>query len=247
MSSISVIIPYYKKNKFIDKAIKSVLNQSYKKFEIILIYDDDDKYDLKLIKKISKKNKKIRLIVNKKNIGAGYSRNIGIKNSKGKFIAFLDADDYWHHNKLEKQLDFMKKKSIKISHTSYKIINNDNSVINLRNAKFLLDHNSLLKDCEIGLSTVMIDKKFFKNKIKFPKLKTKEDFVLWLELSKISNIYGLNTYLSYWRNTENSLSKNLSQKILDGFRVYNNYMGFSFFKSVYYLCILSFRYLKKNI
>jgi len=208
MSSISVIIPYYKKNKFIDKAIKSVLNQSYKKFEIILIYDDDDKYDLKLIKKISKKNKKIRLIVNKKNIGAGYSRNIGIKNSKGKFIAFLDADDYWHHNKLEKQLDFMKKKSIKISHTSYKVINNDNSVINLRNAKFLLDHNSLLKDCEIGLSTVMIDKKFFKNKIKFPKLKTKEDFVLWLELSKISNIYGLNTYLSYWRNTENSLSKN---------------------------------------
>tara|TARA_Y100000389_G_C17467250_1_gene526779 strand:+ start:3732 stop:4472 length:741 start_codon:yes stop_codon:yes gene_type:complete len=245
MSLVSVIIPYYKKKDFIQKSIKSVLNQSYKKFEIILIYDDDSKIDLHLIKKISKQSKKIKLIINKKNIGAGYSRNLGIKKSKGQFLAFLDADDFWYRNKLKIQLEFMKKNSINISHTSYKVINIDNRVTNYRKAKFLLNHSSLLKDCEIGLSTVMIKKNFFGKKIKFPNLKTKEDFVLWLKLSKITDIFGLNVYLGYWRNTKKSLSKSILQKIFDGFKVYKNYMGYSFIKSVYFLGLLSINYIKK--
>lgn len=245
MSLISVIIPYYKKRDFIEKSISSVLNQSYKKFEIILIYDDESKTDLHFIRKIIKKNKKIKLIINKKNIGAGYSRNLGIKKSKGQFLAFLDADDYWHHNKLKKQLEFMKKRSIKISHCSYNIINEYDHVVGYRKAKFLLNHNTLLKDCEIGLSTVMIDKNFFGKKVKFPNLKTKEDFVLWLKLSQICDIYGLHIFLGYWRDTENSLSKNILQKIFDGFRVYKNYMRFSYIKSIYFLCLLSINYIKK--
>ena len=112
MQLASIIIPYYKKKNYIYKSINSALNQSYKNFEIILIYDDQDKEDLVFLKKKYGKNKKIRIIDNKKNIGAGMSRNIGIEVSKGRYIAFLDADDEWNKNKLKEQINFMLKNKI---------------------------------------------------------------------------------------------------------------------------------------
>ncbi len=247
MDLVSIIIPYFKKREYILTAIRSALNQTYKKIEILIIYDDEDKIDLDYIKSIKRLDKRIKLIINKKNIGAGYSRNKGITKSKGVFLAFLDADDFWKKDKLKKQIAFMKKNSVKISHTSYKIINKNDKIIGERKAKKLLNHKTLLNDCEIGLSTVIINKKFFSKKIKFPNLKTKEDFVLWLKLTKYSKIYGLKTFLCFWRNTDDSLSKNTIQKILDGFRVYKIYMNFSFFKSIYYLFILSTNYIRKII
>ena len=172
MDLVSIIIPYFKKREYILTAIRSVLNQTYKKIEILIIYDDEDKIDLDYIKSIKKLDKRIKLIINKKNIGAGYSRNKGITKSKGVFLAFLDADDFWKKDKLKKQIAFMKKNSVKISHTSYKIINKNDKIIGERKAKKLLNHKTLLNDCEIGLSTVIINKKFFSKKIKFPNLKT---------------------------------------------------------------------------
>src|SRR6056300_1422137 len=92
---ISIIIPYYKKKKFISKTLKSILNQTYKNFEIIIIYDDIDFTELFYIKKLIKNNKKIKIIINKKNLGVSKSRNIGIKHSRGTYIAFIDSDDKW--------------------------------------------------------------------------------------------------------------------------------------------------------
>ena len=84
------------------------------------------------------------------------------------------------------------------------------------------------------------------NDLKFPNLKTKEDFVLWLKILIFKNkIFALNEILTTWRKSKNSLSDNILQKILDGFKVYNKYMGFNFVKSIYYLLCLSFNYLKK--
>ena len=123
MSLISVIIPYYQKKKYITSSINSVLKQSYKNLELIIIYDDSNHEDLIILKNLRKKDKRIKIFINKKNIGAGLSRNRGIKLSKGKFIAFLDSDDLWLPNKLKKQIFFMKQHKIKISHTSYYIIN----------------------------------------------------------------------------------------------------------------------------
>ena len=116
MSKVSIIIPYFKKKKYIKNTIKSVLDQTHKNFEIILVYDDQDKSDLLYLKKKYNKNKKIKIIVNNQNLGAGYSRNKGIKYCKGEFIAFLDADDEWNKNKLRYQLKFMKKKSYNFSY-----------------------------------------------------------------------------------------------------------------------------------
>lgn len=110
MNLISIIIPYYRKKNYIKSAIRSIYNQNYKRFEIIIIYDDYDRKDLVYIKELKKKYKKINIIVNKQNVGAGYSRNKGIAKSKGKYVAFLDADDLWKPSKLRTQLNFMLKK-----------------------------------------------------------------------------------------------------------------------------------------
>ena len=92
---VSVIIPFYNNLSLLKKSIKSVLNQTFKSFEIIIIYDCGDKSNIKYLKNLNAKYSKIKIIYNKKNIGAGLSRNKGIKISKGKYIAFLDSDDTW--------------------------------------------------------------------------------------------------------------------------------------------------------
>ena len=245
MSLVSVIIPYYRKKQYISRALKSVTNQTYKKLEIIIIYDDDNKDDLKFLKHITLKDKRIKILVNKKNLGVGLSRNKGIKKSRGEYIAFLDADDLWMKDKIKYQIRFMKLREIIFSHTSYSIVDSQDMIISKRKAKNFFRLKDLIKSCDIGLSTVMI-KRCYLNNNKFPNLKTKEDFVLWLKLlSKNVKIYGIDKNLVLWSKIENSLSSSPLQKLVDGFKVYNCYMKFNFLKSFYYLVLLSFNYLKK--
>ena len=247
MDLVSVIIPYYKKKEYISSSINSVLKQSYKNLELIIIYDDSNHEDLITLNKLKKKDKRIKIFINKKNIGAGLSRNKGIKLSKGKFIAFLDSDDLWSSNKLKKQIFFMKKNKIKISHTSYYIINYNNKIIGQRKAKDL-SHMQLLRSCDIGLSTIILDKRLIKNNIKFASIKTKEDYVLWLQITlNEKKIYALPDNLTKWRKLDNSLSSSKFQKFKDGYLVYRKYMKFNQIKSFFYLCLLSINFLLKQI
>ena len=245
MNLVSVIIPYYKKKEYITSSINSVLKQSHKNLELIIIYDDSNHEDLITLNKLKKKDKRIKIFINKKNIGAGLSRNKGIKLSKGKFIAFLDSDDLWSSNKLKKQIFFMKKNKIKISHTSYYIINYNNKIIGQRKAKDL-SHMQLLRSCDIGLSTIILDKRLIKNNIKFASIKTKEDYVLWLQITlSEKKIYALLNNLTKWRKLDNSLSSSTFQKIKDGYLVYRKYMKFSQLKSIFYLGLLSINFILK--
>ena len=239
MALVSVIIPYYKKINQISKTLNSVLAQTFQDFEIILIYDDNNIDDLVYIKESFSKNSKIKIVQNKKNYGAGMSRNIGIKYSSGRFVAFLDADDIWYSDKLEKQVKFMRENKYDFSFTNYsKKISNKKS-IHVQSKKRKISYKDLLHDNEIGLSTVMLNKNIIKNEL-FPSLKTKEDYVAWLKLSKENYIaYNLNEFLSEWNFSANSLSSNLIQKVMDGFRVYYIYLNFNFLKSLFFLLRLS--------
>ena len=247
MNLVSIIIPYFKKKDYILDAINSILNQTYQNFEIIIVYDDIDKSELSLIYKIQKVDKRIKVLINKKNLGAGLSRNYAIKNSNGKYIAFLDADDIWNAEKLKKQVSIMEKKNLSITHTSYVILDKNNNNANIRLAKNL-DYKKLLKSCDVGLSTVMIKKDLFSKKNKFSNLKTKEDYALWLLLTKAGYIfYPIKEILTSWRTSQNSLSSHVLRKLIDGFNVYYKYMKFSFIKSIFLLIQLSLNYLWKNL
>ena len=243
---VSIIIPYYKKKVYFIKTIKSILNQSYNNYELILIYDDPNKQDLNFIKKALRKIKKKVIIINKVNMGAGGSRNNGIKMAKGKFVAFIDADDVWHKDKLKKQINFMKNKICDFSYTGYSIINEKNIFIKNIKAKKLVNYTSLIKSCDIGLSTVILKTSLLK-KDKFPKTITKEDYILWLRLSKKGiKMYGLNLSLASWRKSSNSLSSSVFQKIKDAYYVYNKYLKFNLIKSIYSVMILSFNAVRKK-
>jgi len=242
---VSIIMPYFKKKKYVKNSVLSVLNQTLKNFELIIVYDNETSHELKFINKIKKLDKRIKVIKNKSNIGAGLSRNIGINHSKGIYLAFLDADDLWHKDKLFNQIKFMRKKNIEISHTSYEIINDDSVIKGTRQAK-LMNYKKLIRSCDIGLSTVIIKKKLIEN-LKFPNLKTKEDYVLWLEITKNGKIiHALNKKLTQWRKSNNSLSSSVVRKLTDGYYVYRYYLKFNVIKSLYSLLVLSINFLKKT-
>ena len=109
MDLISIIIPYFKKKIFIKDTLRSVYSQSYKNFEVLIVYDQIDISDLNYIKGLAFYDKRFKVMNNKNNYGVSYSRNHGIKHAKGKYIAFLDADDLWKKDKLKLQYNFMKK------------------------------------------------------------------------------------------------------------------------------------------
>jgi teichuronic acid biosynthesis glycosyltransferase TuaG len=246
MKLVSVIIPYFKKINFIAESVNSAIEQSYNNLEIIIIYDDISHDDLEYILKLKDLDSRISVVINSKTFGAGESRNIGISKSNGQYIAFLDADDIWNSKKIEYQINYMQENNLSCSHTSYDIINEKNITIAHRTAKRFKNFEDLLKSCDIGLSTVMIEKTVFSQYCKFPNMKTKEDFVLWLKILKTKHVFGaIDKSLGCWRNSKNSLSSSTIQKLIDGFKVYYTYMNYNFFKSLYLLICLGLNYLKK--
>jgi teichuronic acid biosynthesis glycosyltransferase TuaG len=247
MKKVSVIMPYYKKLCFFEEAYNSVLNQNYSNIEIIIIYDDDDLTELSFIKKIINNRKNTILIINKKNYGVGFSRNIGINRSQGFYISFLDCDDVWKKNKLRNQVSIMNKLKLDFSFTGYTVINENNNFLYNVPAKNFLTHADLLKSCDIGLSTVMIKRQILK-RFKFSRMITKEDYLLWLQISKNNKIiYGIKKPLSLWRKCNSSLSSNIVQKIRDAFNIYYKHEKQGFIKSLISIIILSFYAYKKKL
>ena len=246
MSLISIIMPYYKKEPYVEESIKSILNQSYTNFEIILINDDIKKKEF--VDALSNLDQRIRVIHNDKNLGAGLSRNMGIKSTKGEYIAFCDCDDLWKKKKLEIQINFMKQFNLNFSFTSYDIIDENNNFLGTRKAANNVNFNKLRNSCDIGLSTVIIKKSIFDNdKYKFANLKTKEDYVLWLKLA-FDNVQmkGIDENLTSWRKNKQSLSSSTIQKLLDGYRVYRIYLGYGVIKSLFCLLVLSINFILKD-
>lgn len=250
MELVSIILPYYKKKDFISLTIESILKQTYKNIEIIIVNDEQSTESRDFLNNIKKNDPRILILSNKINLGAGFSRNEAMKIAKGKYLAFCDADDIWEENKLENQLIFMQKNNVNFSHTSYDIINDLGDKIGNRKASEEIRFKQLLRSCDIGLSTVVVKKKIINDlNIIFPNIKTKEDYVVWLNLSKNGvKIMGLDENLTSWRKLNNSLSSSVIQKIFDGYKVYRLYLKFSVLKSLFYLFLLSVNFLikKKN-
>ena len=244
---VSVIVPYFNDELNINKCINSITNQTYKKFEVIIVDDENTQKSFNTLKKLKKKNK-VRVISTLRNSGVAFARNKGIKSSKGKLIAFLDSDDYWKKNKLKEQVSAFKQNNIDVCYTNYYGITNKSKIIYKVKSPQQMDYKKFIASCPIACSSVMLKKSLTK-KNKFKNLKTKEDYLLWLELSKKKyKFFGINKFLTFYRLRKNSLSRLHTTKFICAFKIYYFYLKFNFFYSlimVYRLYMNSF--LKKYL
>lgn len=239
---VSIVVPVYNAEKFIDETISTVLDQTYTNFELILVNDCSTDNSKKLIKKYLK-DSRIKLINNKTNSKAAISRNNGIKEAKGRYICFLDADDKWDKNKLEKQIKFMKEKDCAFSFTSYEFAD-ENCIPNGKKVIVpeTITYNEALKNTTIWTSTVMLDMiKLSKDDIYMPNVKSEDTACWWSILKKIDKAYGLKNILSFYRRTEGTLSSNKFEAIKRIWNLYRNVEHLTIFKSTYCFFWYAFR------
>jgi len=222
---------------YISETIKSVLNQTFKDWEFILIDDNSSDRTLEIVHSFTTKYSNIKLFKNDINEGAAVSRNRGITESKGDYIAFLDADDLWKPEKLEKQLAFMKVEKCYVSYSSYELINEQGKFLN-KTVKALpnLSYQKLLKSNYVGNLTGIFNAKVL-GKITTPNLRKRQDWILWLAAIKKSGkpAKGIKESLAYYRVREDSMSSNKLDLIKYNYWVYKKGLGFSTIKSVYSL------------
>lgn len=208
MDKISVIIPFYKTEKFIVQAIDSVKNQTYTNWEAIIILDGPNRI-LNKLKSIAADDNRIIIIALEKNVGVSKARNHGINAASGRFIAFLDSDDLWHPEKLEVQVSFMLQNQIDLSFTAYHKINEEGVIIKQVKVPKQVSYNDLLKTNYMGCSTVMYDSKIL-GKVLMPTNTKREDFATWLKILKtIKYAYAIERSLMSYRihADQNSMKK----------------------------------------
>lgn len=244
---ISIIIPVYNAEKFLDETINTVLNQTYKNFELILVNDGSKDKSVDAIKKYN--DKRIKLIDNKNNKGAALSRNDGIRKAKGRYICFLDADDLWNKEKLEKQINFMKEKECAFSFTGYEFAN-ENGIPNGKKV-FIpkkLNYKSALKNTTISTITVMIDtKKMDKDLIYMNNVKSEDTATWWNILKNGYEAFGLNEILSFYRRSDGTLSSNKIEAIRRIWNLYRNVFKLGFFYSLYNFVFYAINAVKRRI
>lgn len=229
----------YNSETFISETIHSVLNQTWNDWELILIDDASTDSTIEIVAPMMEKHAKIKLFKNSTNQGAAISRNIGITEANGKFIAFLDADDVWTPEKLETQIAFMKANNCEVSFSSYQLINEQGKPLN-KTVKALpqLSYQKLLKSNYIGNLTGIYHAEAL-GKITTPNLRKRQDWLLWLSAIKTSGkpALGIQESLAYYRVRKKALSSNKFNLIKYNYSVYKKGLGFSTLKSIYFLLV----------
>lgn len=239
---VSIITPLYNSEKYIGETIESVLNQTYKNWEMLIVDDCSKDNGVKIVNEYVLKDKRIKLFKNEKNEGVSFTRNKAIDLSQGIYIAFLDSDDLWKKEKLKKQISFMEKNNIDLSYTGYEKINMDGSLRGEIRVPEKLDYKELLKNCLIGFLTAIYLKEKFKI-YRFKKIKA-EDYIFWLEILKqMDYAYGIQESLAYYRVSNNSRSSNKFDIVKFHWKIYREYEKLNFFKAVYYYFI----YIKRGV
>ena len=247
---ISIIVPVYNSENFIKDTIKTVENQTYENWELLLVNDCSTDNSKKIIEEYEKKDKRIKLIDLKQNSGAAIARNTGIEMSKGKYIAFLDSDDLWEKEKLEKQIEFMKKNNSIFSFTGYEFAN-ENGIGNGKvvTVPFKINYKQALKNTTIWTSTVIFDvKKLEKELIKMPNVRRGQDTATWWKVLKTGIVaYGLNESLSLYRRSNNTLSSNKIKALKRTWNLYRNVEHLPIFASLYNFSWYCFNAIKRRI
>ncbi len=235
---ISIIIPCFNSSRYLEQTLKSIISQSYKIWEVILIDDNSKDNTFAICKKYRSISKKFKIYKNKKNLGPGATRRVALKYITGEYVCFLDSDDYWLKNKLFTQLHFMKKNNLTLSctnslHKKKSILKREFGTPNILNYKTLLRHNYIIT------STVMIKSNVIKSS--YIKNVGYDDYNLWLNLTKKGNeFHYIDKHLVIYRHVRNSISQNKFRAFFWVLRIYLKSQKLNFIESIYFLAINSF-------
>ncbi len=244
-NTVSVITPAYNVSRFVSKTIKSVLNQTYQNWEMIIIDDVSTDNSVNIVEKYVKRDNRFRLIKLEKNSGPAIARNIGIKEAKGRYIAFLDADDLWLPEKLEKQLKFMNEYDLAFTYLSYKLIDEEGNDLGEFITKEKITYKSMLKTCSVGCLTAIYDTQKL-GKVYMPNILKRQDYGLWLKILKqIGSTRGILEPLAIYRIRKNSISSNKLIAAKYQWKIYREVEKLPFLKSTYYFMWYAYYGFKK--
>lgn len=245
---VSIIMPCFNMASYISDSIKSVIAQTYPHWELLIVDDASTDDTVNIIESYAQFDARIRFAVKKQNSGIADTRNQCIQMACGQFLAFLDADDIWHPEKLEKQLKFMIEKNVGFSYSTYDWIDEEGKTLN----KFIntignLDYETYLQNTIIGCSTVMVNKTIT-GEVVVPKFRTSEDTATWLDILRKGHLaYAIDEPLVSYRIRRKSASSNKIKAAADLWKVYRCHEKLPFFKATYYFSCYAFNAIKKRL
>lgn len=245
MNLVSVITPTFNSENFLDETYKSLKNQIYTNWEWVVTDDCSNDHTLHFLEKISKLDSRVRIFSLKKNSGAALARNNSISKARGRFLAFLDADDLWEKNKLQLQIEFMNSNQLAFTYTSYFIVcengEKTQKIIDKKSRPKLNYEDLLRKQSTVGCSTVILDQQLL-GEVRMPNIRTGQDYATWLSiLKKGESAYHFPKPLTRYRLVSNSLSANKIAKAKRQWEIYRTIEKLSLMKSVYCFLFYSLR------
>ena len=244
--SVDIILPNYNSSQYVEETLNSIISQSFKKWSLLIVDDNSDDKTKNILKKYHSNNK-IKIIWLKKNKGAGFCRNLAIRNSNAKYIAFIDSDDIWEKEKLSRQLNFMVKNKYYFTYTNYNSFKYDKKNINLKEIKpaKYFTFEKFIKDTSIATSTIIIKRSLIGN-VKFTNTKICEDYFFKCQiLKKVNKAYCLLENLTKYRIRKNSLQSNKIRNFYWIWYINKNYNKLNFFKNLISLLCISMNSIKK--
>lgn len=232
--TVSIVMPVYNSEEFVNRSIESILNQTYTDFELIIVDDCSTDQTQSLVKKIASVDERVRLLRLNENSGAAVARNLAINEARGRYIAFLDSDDLWHEEKLSKQLSFMQDNQVAFTYSSYTQIDEEGNSLAEISVPSKVGYKQLLKTNVIGCLTVIYDAEII-GKQEMPLIRKRQDFGLWLKLLKIVDYaYGIKEPLAFYRVRKGSISSNKLSAAKFTWDLYRKIECLPLYKALYY-------------
>jgi len=234
----------YNSSQFLEETVNSVLRQEFQDWEWLVTDDASSDNSVEILRNFA--DPRIKIFTTEKNKGAGAARNISLQNASGKYITFLDSDDYWEPNFLREMTAFMKANNAELAYSNYARCNEKlQPVIEDFKADKTVTFNNLLMTCRLSLLSSMYDcsrtGKFY-----FPEASKREDHVMWLNLlKKIPQGLALPKTMAKYRMHSQSISRKKKNIVVDQYLVYKNFMNFGTAKSLFYTTIWAFNGFKK--
>lgn len=251
MELISIIVPVYNVEKYIVETMDCVRRQTYSDWELLLVEDGSTDRTAEIIAHYTKQtgDKRIHLLRQPYNMGAARARNRALAEAKGRYIAYLDADDLWTPEKLERELAFMQEKNAAFAFTGYEFADEKgNGTGKVVRVPETLTYKQALKNTTIFTTTVMFDTaKIDKNKLEMPVMKS-EDTALWWSVLRSGYVaYGLDENLVKYRRIGKSLSSNKLEAIRRIWMLYRKAEGLSVVSSAWNFCFWAVRAVLRRV